>query len=132
MSDLVDLSINNVFVPYLDNDGNEVMSVNNKVIQDEILLSLITPIGSLFYDVSFGSKLVDFVNSNKTVDTYDAFCNEIESVVNTHREVEPGSADCRFVFEREGRLLFECIFFLLDRISLNIKLSTDFNFDNLE
>lgn len=60
-----------------------------------VALHLFVLLGSLFYDVDFGSLLLMWIREESTQSTRDGLCAEVEMRVNIDPHVQPGTGLCR-------------------------------------
>ncbi len=60
----------------------------------QVGLRLYTMLGALWYDVEYGSRVLQWIREESTPLTRQALCQEVESRVGDDPHVEPGTAAC--------------------------------------
>ncbi len=75
-------------------NGEVVVSTGLQTVLQDIKLRLFTPLGGLFYDQEFGSKVIEFVKDENTYMNRMALCVEVERTVGMDPRVVPGTVDC--------------------------------------
>jgi len=61
----------------------------------DIRLRLSTPLGSLFYDRDFGSRIPDFFHAENTLGNRQALCVEVVRRLNLEPRVDTGTPTCK-------------------------------------
>lgn len=73
-------------------NGEAVVSDGIQTVLQDIRLRLFTPLGSLFYDRNFGSRITDFFHAENTLGNRQALVAEVTRRLNLEPRVEPGTA----------------------------------------
>lgn len=85
------------------NDMQALVAANGELILCEgcgcavqnVALRLYVLLGSLFYDIDYGSLVLLWIREENTRSSQEALCVEIEARVNIDPHISPGSATCR-------------------------------------
>jgi hypothetical protein len=90
-----DIAVGNNFQASVAANGELVLTEGCDCAVQMVALHLFVLLGSLFYDVTFGSLLVHWIREESTRATREGLCVEVETRVNTDPHVIPGTAVCR-------------------------------------
>lgn len=89
-----DIALDEDWQPVVLADGTLSLCAGTDTANQDIALRLYTVLGSLFYDVGFGSLVMMFVNDESTALTRAALCAEVVRRINADPAVVVGSATC--------------------------------------
>jgi phage baseplate assembly protein W len=111
----------------IDNSGNIQVTASGEVLLTEgvetglqdIKIRLETPIGSLFYDIEFGSYLHNFINCENTLSNRLSICSEVKRVINIDSRVVFNSVDCSVKSWNHDSLYLKASFMFKDTKSTN-------------
>ncbi len=78
-------------------NGEPVLTDGPETGVQDIKLALFTYKGSLFYDIEFGSTVLDWIREESTNATRSAFCVEVQRCIHTDPRVVPMSAKCKII-----------------------------------
>lgn len=78
-------------------DGTLVLTNGPETGEQDIFLRLFTPLGELFYDVEFGSRIHLWVKEENSLSTRLAFEQEVTRRLRSDPRVQPSSAACEVV-----------------------------------
>ena len=86
----------------LDGTGQAMVAANGELLltagpetgSQDIKLRLTTPLGTLFYDKEFGSKLHEWKNDENSLSRRMGFCSEVTRRIRLDPRVVPGSESC--------------------------------------
>lgn len=89
-----DIALDSDWQPVVLADGTLQLCSGTATANQDIALRLYTVLGTLFYDVAFGSLVMMFVRDESTALTRAALCAEVERRINEDPAVKVGSATC--------------------------------------
>lgn len=75
-------------------NGELLLTVGPGTGTQDIKLRLSTPLGNLFYDKGFGSKLHEWKNDENSLNRRMGFCSEVVRRIRLDPRVAPGSESC--------------------------------------
>jgi len=78
-------------------NGEPVLTDGPETGVQDIKLALFTYKGSLFYDIEYGSTVLDWIKEESTGTNRSAFCVEVARCINTDPRVVPMSAKCKIL-----------------------------------
>ncbi|MBW2599331.1 MAG: baseplate assembly protein [Deltaproteobacteria bacterium] len=94
--------------------GEAVTSDGIQTVLQDIKLRLFTPLGSLFYDKEFGSRIIEFVKDENTMGNRLALIAEIKSCINAEPRVVPGKTQCKVESWDHTGVVCEASFEIID------------------
>lgn len=98
-----DIAVGNSFQASVAANGELVLVSGCDCAVQMVALGLFVYLGSLFYDISEGSTLLDWVREESTRTTRDGLCAEVERRVNVDPHVMPGTGVCKVLaWNHEG------------------------------
>lgn len=87
-------------------NGEAVVSDGIQTVLQDIKLRLFTPLGELFYDREFGSRIHEFVKDENTPATRMALVAEVARRIGLEPRVQLGTVRCRLLkWDPEGVVL---------------------------
>jgi hypothetical protein len=89
-----DIALDADWQPIVLADGTLSLCAGTDTATQDIALRLYTMLGTLFYDVQFGSQVMLFVRDESTPLTRAALCAEVTRRINNDPAVKVGSATC--------------------------------------
>lgn len=89
-----DIALDSDWQPTIRADGTLLLCSGTDTALQDIALRLYTVLGTLFYDVEFGSLVMMFVRDESTALTRAALCAEVARRINNDPAVQVGSASC--------------------------------------
>ena len=95
-------------------NGDVVVSTGIETVLQDIKLRLFTPLGSLFYDVDFGSNIMLFVKEENTATTRRALIAEVKRRLNLEPRVVPETTTCSIVTWDHTGVTLKASFRLID------------------
>ncbi len=95
-------------------NGEAVVSDGLQTVLQDIKLRLFTPLGSLFYDVNFGSLIHEFVQDEDGELARQALCAEVETRLNDEPRIVPESPYCEVVSWDPNGVILKAAFRLID------------------
>lgn len=75
-------------------NGELLLVSGTQAALQQVGLRLYTMLGALWYDVEYGSLVLQWIREESTPLTRQALCQEVETRVNDDPHVVPGSASC--------------------------------------
>ena len=94
--------------------GEAVTSDGVQTVLQDIKLRLFTPLGSLFYDKAFGSRIIEFVKDENTMGNRLSLVAEIKSRIGMEPRVVPGKTQCKIISWDHAGVVCEASFELID------------------
>ena len=95
-------------------NGEAVLSDGLQTVLQDVKLRLFTPLGSLFYDVAFGSLIHEFVKDEDTELTRQALCAEVETRLNEEPRIVPETPQCEVLSWDPDGVTLKASFLLID------------------
>lgn len=108
--------------------GEAIVSDGIQTALQDIKLRLFTPLGSLFYDKEFGSRIIEFVKDENTMSNRLSLIAEIKSCINMEPRVAPGKIQCKIASWDYAGVVCEASFELIDEthpFNLIIEINSD-------
>lgn len=90
-----DIALDNNFMPLVAANGELILTSGCNCALQNVSMRLYVMLGSLFYDVEYGSLVLNWINEESTPQTRAALVAEVERRVNIDPHVVPGSATCK-------------------------------------
>lgn len=89
----------------LDESGQALVAANGELLltdgeetgSQDIRLRLFTPLGNLFYDKEFGSKIHEWIREENTEERRLAFCTEAARRIRLDPRVKSGTTSCEIL-----------------------------------
>lgn len=78
-------------------NGEVVVSTGTQTVLQDIKLRLFTPLGGLFYDKNFGSRIIEFVKDENTSFTRQALAVEVKKRIALDPRVVKGSVSAKIL-----------------------------------
>lgn len=75
-------------------NGELLLATGSQAALQQIGLRLYTMLGALWYDVEYGSLVLNWIREESEPLSREALCQEVETRVNDDPHVVPGSASC--------------------------------------
>ncbi len=95
-------------------NGEAVLSDGLESVLQDIKLRLFTPLGSLFYDVGFGSLIHEFVKDEDTEFNRHSLAAEVETRLNEEPRIVPESPYCEVLTWDPTGVTLRATFMLID------------------
>lgn len=108
--------------------GEVVVSDGIQTALQDIKLRIFAPLGSLFYDKGFGSRLIEFVKDENSLANRLAVITEVKGCVNMEPRVAPGKTQCKIISWDHAGIVCEASFELIDEthpFNLIIEINSD-------
>jgi len=124
-----DFKLDQHFNPLFAANGEAIMVEGSESAAQDIAISLKTPIGSLFYDNEFGSKLSLYAEDEDSDKKRMNLCIDINDTINSDPRVEYNSTYTQVDNWELGKITASCNFYLNDEaVSYRIEIGKTVEF----
>lgn len=121
-----DIALDVDWQPVILADGSLSLCAGCDTATQDLALRLYTMLGTLFYDIRFGSQIMLFVRDESTPLTRAALCAEVVRRINADPSVRVGSAQCTVLKWDESTVTLRATYTLItDTHPSNMVVSLD-------
>lgn len=94
--------------------GEVITSDGIQTVLQDIKLRLFTPLGSLFYDRDFGSRIIEYIKDENTRGNHLGLVSEVKRQINMEPRVVPGKTQSKIVSWDHTGVVCEALLELID------------------
>jgi len=116
-----DIKVDDSLIPAVAANGELILTDGIETALQDVWMRIYTPLGELFYDINFGSKIRDWIMEENTESARIGLENELEKRLIEDARIEPGSVSAKVIAYDEKGIT----------VSLNFRFSEEDNYYNL-